>query len=207
LSSTFEGAARSRVHLSESAFFGNRTDLHRVPRYNMHTLLRTNYCDTCSLMTATSSTPVSATTKPWAWARGLGLRLQLALLVLLETARTPTLLTRKAGFTRSDTRRCRSRFVLETDAQSTPENSRQPSLRLRRAGPSVSIVGLEQVDPDDDRALAEPLRRSPARCRADRSASTRSLACGTWPVLSGPCGAGGAQLRRAADQRFFFFLS
>lgn len=140
-------------------FFGNRTDFHRVPRYNMHTLLRTNYCDTCSLIDRDIfdagvyyDETVGLGHEDWDFALQLAARG-----VVGEPARTPTLLTRKAGFTRSD--------LVDVDLASFADRMRvrHPDLYGAELGikarwsPGVSIVGLEPVNPADDRALEEVL--------------------------------------------------
>ena len=158
------GEAVGFIYPNQS-FFGNRTDYARAPRYNRHALMSKNYCDTCSLV----DREVFDAGLRYDETIGLGHEdwdfvLQMAEAgVVGEPARTATLLTRKAGFTRSD--------LVDIDPASFESSMRARHADLyaeelaikARWSPAVSVVSLQPVDTAhacelESAALAQTLR-------------------------------------------------
>lgn len=132
-------------------YFGNRDDWFAAPDYNLFSLLRGNYCDTCSLFDADVfragvrfEEEIRLGHEDW------DLMLQVAERgVRGEPARDRTVLYRKWGFNRSDA------VEYASDLPSTAIRARSPlvarEMTIKAAwAPAVSIVALAEIDPGSE---------------------------------------------------------
>lgn len=141
-------------------YFGNRNDYFQAPDYNLHALLRGNFCDTCSLFDREVfdagirfAEDIVLGHEDW------DLMLQLAARgVRGEPAHGKTLLYRKHGFTRSDS----VEYALDSFHQTIPGRHQglfsDPSIKPRDC-PGLSIVVLDALESGAELGtLAERLR-------------------------------------------------
>jgi glycosyltransferase involved in cell wall biosynthesis len=128
-------------------FFGNREDYYEVPRYNLHTLLHGNFCDTCSLLDREIfdageryAEGIRLGHEDWEFALRLAARG-----VRGEAARGPTVRYRKVGFNRSDIVDHSPEGFQEVLGEISPFKGREAEVKAKES-PALSIVPLEPVD-------------------------------------------------------------
>ncbi len=145
-------------------FFGNRDDYYEAPGYNLHTLLDSNFCDTCSLLDREIfdagirySPEIRMAHEDWQLALELASRG-----VRGEVALTKTLRFRKRGWSRGDT----AWYGIDGAYRTGPH---PPNLRQTAEGPSslaaikarwspaLSIVLTGPVETEDRLALTRLL--------------------------------------------------
>ena len=144
-----------------SQYFGNRNDYFEAPAYNLYALLRSNYCDTCSLFDRAVfdegirfAEDITLGHEDW------DLMLQLAGRgVRGEPARGKTQLYRKHGFTRSDSVEYAQVAFAKEIRRRHPTVCRDPAIKPREC-PGLSIVVLDELECDGPLStLAERLGR------------------------------------------------
>ncbi len=164
------GAVRSLVEQLQSAgervgfiypayqYFGNRDYCFRPPAYNLHALLSTNFADTCSLLDreifdAGLRYPEDIDLGHEDWDLALALA---ARQVIGQPSRSPVMLYRKQGFTRSDlVEYARLPFWQEIEARHLElfegdagrwGRWRGPALNIKaRFNPALSVVASEPI--------------------------------------------------------------
>ncbi len=161
-------------------YFGTRDDYFQPPSYNLHLLMRGNYCDTCSLIDRAVfdagieyAEDILLGHEDWDFALTLashGIR--------GEPAREPTLRYRKEGFTRSDAVEYRRHSFHEEISERHPElyGTGDPAARYGRYwapavdikarwAPAISIVLSAPCDlaGEEGRTLLERLERQTCR--------------------------------------------
>jgi len=133
-------------------YFGTRTDYAVAPAYNLHNLMRANFCDTSSLI----DRDVFDAGERYPDEHGLAHEdwdfvLELAARgVRGEPARQKTLLTRKWGFTRSDLVEIAATDYWDTHRHRHEALYRREAEIKARATPALSIIPLERVPPMDE---------------------------------------------------------
>jgi glycosyltransferase involved in cell wall biosynthesis len=128
-------------------FFGNRQDYFEPPEYNLHQLLTSNYCDTCSLIDrAVFDAGVRYLEKIKVGHEDWDFVLQLAeRKVYGQPARAKTLLFRKQGFTRSDVvEHGRDSFYNRIERMH-PVLYKNAAVIKARWSPALSIIALTEL--------------------------------------------------------------
>lgn len=142
-------------------FFGNRADYHEAPPFNAHTLLQQNYCDTCSLLDRRAldagvvfAEDIRFGHEDW------DLALQMVEREIYgEPANGPTLLSRKAGFTRSDLVEHGSEgaaFAIEVRRRHPALAAGEVQLKARWS-PALSLLELVPLRGADERVRVRHL--------------------------------------------------
>jgi len=131
-------------------YFGNRLDFFEAPDYNLYALLKSNFCDTSSLIDrrvfeagVRYAEDLVFGHEDWDFALQLAERG-----VRGEPGRTKTLLSRKVGFTRSELIQQRPEVTLEQMIARHPALYRRQHEIKARCSPALSLLCLEPA-PDD----------------------------------------------------------
>jgi glycosyltransferase involved in cell wall biosynthesis len=140
-------------------YFGNRTDYFEAPSYNLHALLRGNYCDTSSLLDRELLDrgfryPEDVVLGHEDWDLVLSLAEQG---IHGEVAQGKTLLYRKHGFTRSDLVDDAGQPFAKLVARRHPKLFHPPARARIKAewNPAITLIAVDALDERIDDALSD----------------------------------------------------
>jgi glycosyltransferase involved in cell wall biosynthesis/GT2 family glycosyltransferase len=135
-------------------FFGNRSDYFEPPSYNLHTLLRTNYCDTCSLIDRDVFDRGFRYPEDVAGVEDWDFVLSLAEHGIYgEPAHAKTLLYRKHGFSLVDLAEASDLSYSRSAAERHRHLHRLGTRLKARWSPAVSLIALDPMPTEGSEAL------------------------------------------------------